>query len=45
MLEIQNVSLGLNEDKGVEILKEINLKFFEKKYMLLPDPMVGGNLL
>lgn len=42
MLEIQNVSLGLNEDKGVEILKEINLKFYEKKIYVITGPNGGG---
>ncbi|WP_407312939.1 ABC transporter ATP-binding protein [Desulfosporosinus sp. SB140] len=42
MLEIQNVSLGLNEDNGVEILKEINLKFYEKKIYVITGPNGGG---
>ncbi|KLU65469.1 MULTISPECIES: ATP-binding cassette domain-containing protein [Desulfosporosinus] len=42
MLEIQNVSLGLNEEKGVEILKEINLKFLEKKIYVITGPNGGG---
>jgi Fe-S cluster assembly ATP-binding protein len=42
MLEIQNVSLGLDEDKGVEILKEINLKFYEKMIYVITGPNGGG---
>ncbi|MDQ7093713.1 ATP-binding cassette domain-containing protein [Desulfosporosinus sp. PR] len=42
MLEIQNVSLELNEGNGVEILKEINLKFYEKKIYVITGPNGGG---
>lgn len=45
MLELQKVSLEIQGDKGFEILKNINLKFYEKKYMLLLVQMAEANRL
>ena len=42
MLEIQNVSLEIEGNKGVEILKDINLKFYEKKIYVVTGPNGGG---
>lgn len=42
MLDIQNVSLEIEGNKGVEILKNINLKFYEKKIYVVTGPNGGG---
>ena len=42
MLEIQGVSLETDGDKGVEILKNINLKFYDKKIYVVTGPNGGG---
>jgi len=42
MLEIQGVSLETEGDKGVEILKNINLKFYDKKIYVVTGPNGGG---
>lgn len=42
MLDIQNVSLKLHDDTEVEILREINLKFLEKKIYVITGPNGGG---
>ena len=41
MLELQKVSLQLEGDKG-EILKNINLKFYDKKIYVVTGPNGGG---
>ena len=42
MLEIQGVSLETEGDKGVEILKNINLTFYDKKIYVVTGPNGGG---
>ena len=42
MLEIQGVSLETEGDKGVAILKNINLKFYDKKIYVITGPNGGG---
>ncbi|MCB8818699.1 ABC transporter ATP-binding protein [Desulfosporosinus shakirovi] len=42
MLELQKVSLEIQGDKGFEILKNINLKFYEKKIYVVTGPNGGG---
>ena len=42
MLEIQKVSLEIEGKSGVEILKNINLKFFDKKIYVITGPNGGG---
>lgn len=42
MLELQKVSLEIEGDKGFEILKNINLKFHEKKIYVVTGPNGGG---
>jgi len=42
MLEIQNVSLEIEGKSGVEILKDINLKFYDKKIYVVTGPNGGG---
>ena len=42
MLEIQGVSLETEGDKGVAILKNINLKFIDKKIYVITGPNGGG---
>ncbi|MDP4127028.1 MAG: ATP-binding cassette domain-containing protein [Bacillota bacterium] len=42
MLEIKDVSLEIEGKRGVEILKDINLKFYEKKIYVITGPNGGG---
>ncbi|EGW37595.1 ATP-binding cassette domain-containing protein [Desulfosporosinus sp. OT] len=42
MLEIQGVSLETDGDNRVEILKNINLKFYDKKIYVVTGPNGGG---
>lgn len=42
MLELQKVSLELDGDKGVEILKNINITFYDKKIYVVTGPNGGG---
>ena len=42
MLELQKVSLELDGDKGVEILKNINITFYDKKIYVITGPNGGG---
>jgi Fe-S cluster assembly ATP-binding protein len=42
MLEIQKVSLEIEGKSGVEILKDINLKFYDKKIYVITGPNGGG---
>jgi len=42
MLEIQDVTLETTGDKEITILKNINLKFFNKKIYVLTGPNGGG---
>lgn len=42
MLELQKVSLELEGDKGVEILKNINITFYDKKIYVVTGPNGGG---
>jgi len=42
MLEIQGVSLETEGDKSVAILKNINLKFYDKKIYVITGPNGGG---
>ncbi|HBW34271.1 ABC transporter ATP-binding protein [Desulfosporosinus sp. BICA1-9] len=42
MLELQSVSLEIEGSKGFEILKNINLKFYEKKIYVVTGPNGGG---
>jgi len=42
MLEIQKVSLEIEGKSGVEILKDINLKFYDKKIYVVTGPNGGG---
>ena len=42
MFEIQGVTLKIEGDKGVEILKDINLTFLDKKIYVVTGPNGGG---
>ncbi|TGE38458.1 ATP-binding cassette domain-containing protein [Desulfosporosinus fructosivorans] len=42
MLDIQGVSLEIEGNKGTEILKSINLKFYNKKIYVVTGPNGGG---
>ncbi|MFZ3131999.1 MAG: ATP-binding cassette domain-containing protein [Desulfosporosinus sp.] len=42
MLNLQNVSLELEGKKGVEILKNINITFYDKKIYVVTGPNGGG---
>src|SRR5665648_479687 len=42
MLELQKVSLELEGDKGIEILKNINITFHDKKIYVVTGPNGGG---
>lgn len=43
MLELRDVSFGVEEDKGQkEIIKNINLKFDENKFVVITGPNGGG---
>ena len=42
MLEIQKVSLEIEGKSGVDILKDINLKFYDKKIYVITGPNGGG---
>jgi len=42
MLELQKVSLEIEGDNGFEILKNINLQFYEKKIYVVTGPNGGG---
>src|SRR5665648_358277 len=42
MLELQKVSLELEGDKGIEILKNINITFYDKKIYVVTGPNGGG---
>lgn len=42
MLELQKISLEIEGDKGFEILKNINLKLYEKKIYVVTGPNGGG---
>lgn len=42
MIELQQVSLEIEGDKSFEILKDINLKFYEKKIYVVTGPNGGG---
>jgi len=42
MLELQKVSLELEGDKGVEILKNINITLYDKKIYVVTGPNGGG---
>jgi len=45
MLDLQNVSLELEGKKGVEILKNINLTFYDKKIYVVTGPNGGGKIV
>ena len=42
MLDIQGLSLEIEGDKGTEILKDISLKFYDKKIYVITGPNGGG---
>lgn len=42
MLDLQGVSLEIEGAKGTEILKKINLKFYDKKIYVVTGPNGGG---
>lgn len=42
MLEIQRVSLEIEGEKGIEILKSIDLRLFDKKIYVVTGPNGGG---
>lgn len=42
MIELQQVSLEIEGNKSFEILKDINLKFYEKKIYVVTGPNGGG---
>ena len=42
MLDIQGISLEIEGDKGTEILKNISLKFYDKKIYVVTGPNGGG---